>query len=124
VEATEAVAAILGDDESDGRHVPDLMTQRSRIVAVQRFVAAAAGGGFALQHAVGPVVEGALRLGMSVLAAGFLGRGRLGRCAFEGRWVGRRRLGGVGRVLVEALLEFRHLLLKFLKPLLVALDKS
>jgi hypothetical protein len=41
---------------------------------------------------------------------------------FEGRRVGRRRLGGVGGVLVEALLEFRHLLLKFLKPLLVALD--
>jgi hypothetical protein len=104
------VATIPGDDGAEGRNIPDLMTQRLRIVAVQRLAAVAAGGRFALQHAVGPVVEGALRLGMSVLAAGFLVGGRLGGCAFEGGWVGRRRLGGVGGVLAEALLEFRHLL--------------
>jgi hypothetical protein len=38
--------------------------------------------------------------------------------------VGGRWFGGVGGVLVEALLEFRHLLVKFPKPLLVPLDKS
>jgi len=41
-------------------------------------------------------------LGVSVLSAlGFSGR-RFGWCGFDGRWVRRRRLGGVGGVLVES----------------------
>jgi hypothetical protein len=39
-------------------------------------------------------------------------------------YVGGRPLEGVGGVLVEPLLEFRHLLVKFQKALLVALDDS
>lgn len=34
--AGEAVAAVLGDDGSDGQYVPDLMTEWLRVVAVQR----------------------------------------------------------------------------------------
>jgi hypothetical protein len=65
---------------------------------------------------VGRIAQFALCLGMSVLAAGFLGRGCLEGCAFEGRRVRRRWLGGVGGVAVESLLEFSHLLVQFLKP--------
>ena len=72
------MATILGDDGAEGWNIPDLMKQWLRIVAVQRLSAVAASGRFTLQHAVGPVVEGALRLGMSVLAADLVGRGRLG----------------------------------------------
>jgi site-specific DNA recombinase len=122
--AEKAMASILGDAGAEGRNVPDLMTQRLRIVAVQGLAAVAAGAGLTFQHAVGPVVEGALGLGMSALSAGLVGRGRLGRCAFESRRIRRGWLGGVGGVLVEALPEFRHLLVQFLKALLVALDQS
>ena len=119
---SEAVTAVLGDDGPHRRNIPDLMTQRLRVVAMQRPLAMAADCRFAVVDGIGVIDEGTLGLSVSVLTAGFFGRGRLGRCAFEGRRVGGRRLGGVGGVLVEALLEFRHLLLKFLKPLLVALD--
>ena len=73
---------------------------------------------------VRPVVELALSLGMSVLATGLFGRGRLGRWAFECGWVGRGWFGGVGGVLVEPLLEFNPLQVKLLKALLVALDQG
>src|SRR5262249_29844639 len=108
----------------DGRHVPDLMTQRLRVVAVQGLLAMAAGAWFAVVDGVGVIDEGALDLGVSALTACFVVGRRLGWGAFEGGRVGRRRLGGVGGVLVEPLLEISHLLVKFLKALLVALDKS
>jgi hypothetical protein len=117
------MTTVLGDDGADGRHVPDLMTQRLRVVAVQRLLAMAAGRRFAVVHGVGVIDEGALNLGVPLLTARFVAGRRLGGCAFEGRRVGRRWLGGVGGVLVEALLEFRHLLMKLLKALLVPLDQ-
>jgi hypothetical protein len=67
--------------------------------------------------------EGALDFGVSALTARFVVGRRLGWRAFEGRRVGRGRLGGVGGVLLEALLEFHHLFMKLLKALLVALDQ-
>jgi hypothetical protein len=118
------MAAVLGDDGPNGRHVPDLMTQRLRVIAMQRLLAIAAGRWFAIVDSIGVIDEGALGLGMSGLSTGFLVGRRIGWRAFEGRWVGRRRLGGVGGVLVEPLLECGHLVVKFLKALLVPLDKS
>lgn len=73
------MAAVLGDTGSDGRHVPDLMAQRLRIIAMQRLLAITAGRGFALVDGVGVIDEGTLGLGVSVLTAGFFGRGSLGR---------------------------------------------
>jgi hypothetical protein len=100
------------------------MTYRSRVVAMQRLLAMAAGRRFAVADGVGVIDEGALGLGVPMLTAHFVGGRQLWGCSFESRRVGRRRLGGVGGVLVESLLEFRHLLVKFLKALLVPLDKS
>lgn len=108
------MTAILSDDRSNERHVPDLMTQRLRVIAMQRLLAISADRGFALVDGVGVIDEGTLSLGVSVLTSGLFGRGRLGRCAFEGRWVGGRWFGGVGRVLVETLLEFGDLILQSL----------
>ena len=80
--------------------------------------------GLAVVDGVGVIDEGALDLGVSALTARSVVGRRLGRGAFKGRWIGRGGLGGVGGVLVEPLLEFSHLLVKLLKALLVALDKS
>jgi hypothetical protein len=49
------------------------MTQRLRVVAMQRLLAMAAGGRFALVDGVGVIDEDALDLGMSVLTASFVG---------------------------------------------------
>ena len=98
-------------------NVPDLVSERLGVVAVQRLVAVAAGGGLTFKHTIGRIAEVALGLGMSVLAAGFVGRGRLGRRSLEGGRVGRGRLGGVGGVLVESGFEIG-------KALLVALDQG
>ena len=105
------MTTVLGDDGPDGRHVPDLVAKWLRVVAVQRLVAVAAGRGLTLLHVVRPVVELALGLGMSVLATGLFGRGRLGRWAFECGWVGRGWFGGVGGVLVDPGFEFGEALL-------------
>jgi hypothetical protein len=90
------------------------MTQRLWVIAMQRFLAISAGRGFALMDGIGVIDEGTLDLEVTVLTAGFFGRGRLGRCAFEGRWVGRGRLGGVGRILIEPCFEFGEALLVLL----------
>ena len=101
VRASEAVAAVFGDERLDRRHVPDLMTQRLRVVAIQRLLAMAAGCRFAVVDGVRVIDEGALDLGVSLLTARFVVGRRLGWGAFEGRRIGRRRLGGVGRILLE-----------------------
>jgi hypothetical protein len=87
------------------------MTQRSRVVAVQRLSAKTAGRWFAVVDGVGVIDEGALYFGVPVLASPFVVGRRLGRGAFEGRRVGRRRLGGVGGVLVEPGFEVGQALL-------------
>ena len=71
--AGEAVTAVFGDDGPDGRHVPDLMTQRLRVIAMQRLLAMAAGRRFAVVDGIGVIDEGALGLGVSALTAGFVG---------------------------------------------------
>ena len=70
---SEAVAAILGDDGPNGRHVPDLMTKRLRVIAMQGLLAMTAGRRFAVVDRVGVIDEGALGLGVSALTAGFVG---------------------------------------------------
>ena len=67
------MTTVLGDDGADGRHVPDLMTQRLRVVAVQRLLAMAADRRFALVDGVGVIDDGSLGLGVSTLTAGFFG---------------------------------------------------
>jgi hypothetical protein len=49
------------------------MTQRLRVVAVQRLLAMTAGRGFAVVDGVGVIDEGALGLGVTALTAGFAG---------------------------------------------------
>src|SRR5690242_19048794 len=87
------------------------MTQRLRVVAMQGLLAIPADSWLAITDGVGLIDEGALDLGVSVLTAGFVGRGRLGRCALEGRWVRRGWLGGVSRILIEPCFEFGEALL-------------
>jgi hypothetical protein len=118
------VTAILGDDRPDGPHVPDLMTQRLLVIAVQQLLAMAADCRFAVVDGIGVIDKGTLNLGVPVLIAGFVAGRRLGWGVFEGRWVRRGRLGGVGGVLVEALLEFSDLLLQVLQLPLVLLDEG
>jgi hypothetical protein len=77
--AGEAVTAVFGDDGPDGRHVPDLMTQRLRVVAMQRLLAMAAGRRFAFVDDVGVIDEGTLGLGVPLLTARFISGRRLGR---------------------------------------------
>ncbi len=67
------MTAVFGDDGPDGRHVPDLMTQRLRVVTVQRLLTMAAGRRLAVVDSVGIIDEGALGLGVSALTAGFVG---------------------------------------------------
>jgi hypothetical protein len=67
------MTAVLGDEGPDGRHVPDLMTQRLRVVAMQRLMAMAALCRFAIVDGVGVIDEDALGLGVSALTAGFVG---------------------------------------------------
>jgi hypothetical protein len=98
----EAVTAVFGDGGPDGRHVPDLMTQRLRVVAVKRLLAMAADRRFAVVDGVGVIDEGTLDLGVPVLTARFVAGRRLGRGAFEARRVGGGWLGGIGGVLLQS----------------------
>jgi hypothetical protein len=90
------------------------MTQRLRVIAMQQLLTISAGSWLAIMDGVGVIDEGTLDLGVPVLTARFFGRGRLGRCAFEGRGVRRGRLGGVGRILIEPCFEFCEALLVLL----------
>ena len=95
------MATVLRDDGTNERHFPYLMTQRLRVIAVQGPLAMAADRRFAMVDGVGLIDDGALDLGVSLLTARFVVGRRLGWGAFEGRRIGRRRLGGVGRILLE-----------------------
>jgi hypothetical protein len=118
------MTAVFGDDGPDGRHVPDLMTQWLRVVAMQRLLAMAAGRWFAIVDGVGVIDESALDFRVSGLTARFVVGRRLGWGAFEGRRVGGRWLGRVCRIQVEALLEFSDLLLQVLQLPLISLDED
>jgi hypothetical protein len=100
------------------------MTQRLRIIAMQRLLAMAAGRGFALVDGVGVIDEGTLGLCVSVLTARFVVGRQLGWGALESRRVGRGRLGGIGGVLVEASLEFIDLILQSLQSTLILLNEG
>jgi hypothetical protein len=102
---------VFGDDRADGRHVPDLMTQRFRVVAMQGMLAITADRRFAIVEGVGLIDEGTLGLGVSVLTARFFARRRLGRRAFEGRRIGGRWLRGIGGILLEPRFEVSEALL-------------
>jgi hypothetical protein len=93
------------------------MTQRLRVIAMQRLLAMAAGRGFAIVDGVGVIDEGALDLGVTVLPSRFVAGRRLGRGAFEGRRVGRGWFGGIGGVLLESGFEVSE-------ASFVALDQS
>ncbi len=69
----EAVTAVLGDEGPDGRHVPDLMTQRVRVITMRRLLAMAAGPRFAIVDSFGVIDEGTLGLSVSALTAGLVG---------------------------------------------------
>jgi hypothetical protein len=96
------VTAVLGVDGPDWWYVPDLMAQRLWVVAMQRLATVAASQLLAVVDGVGMIDECTLGLVMPLLTTRFVGGRRLGWRAFEGRWVGRRWLGGVGGVLVES----------------------
>jgi hypothetical protein len=76
------VATILGDDGPDRRHVPDLMAERLRVVAVQGLLAMAADCRSTVVDGVGVIDECALGLGVPVLTARFVRGRRLGWGAF------------------------------------------
>ena len=71
--ASKTVAAVLGDDGPNGRHIPDLMAERLRVTAVKRLLAMATDGRFAVVDGVGVIDEGALGLGVPMLTARFVG---------------------------------------------------
>lgn len=97
----ESVLAVLGDVWSDRGNLDDLVAKRFGIVAGQRGATVSAGVGFEFDDVIG-WKEWSRVLGVSMLTAlGFAGW-RLGWCGFDRRWVRGRRLGGVGRVLVES----------------------
>jgi hypothetical protein len=81
------------------------MTQRLRVVAMQRLLAMAAGCRFAIVDSVGVIDEGTLCLDVSLLSASFVGRRWLGWRTLEGGRVGGRWFGGIGGVLLELGLE-------------------
>src|SRR5487761_1070383 len=109
--AEEAMAAIFRDDGADRRHVPNLMTQRLRIIALERLPAIAAHSWFTVLDGVGTFDERPLALGMSGLSSGLFAGGLLGWCAFDGRGIGGRRFGGVGGILLESRFEVGESLL-------------
>ena len=67
------MAAVLGDDGPNGRHVPDLMTQRFWVIAMQRLLTMAADRRLAIVDGVGVIDERALDLGVPALTTGFVG---------------------------------------------------
>jgi hypothetical protein len=96
------VAAVLGDDGPNGRHIPDLVAERLRVVAMQRLLAITADRRFAIVDGIGVIDEGALCLIVPVLTSRFVAGRRLGRGALEGRRIGGRWFGGIGGVLLES----------------------
>jgi hypothetical protein len=78
------------------------MTQRLRVVAMQRPLTMAAGGRFALVDGVGVIDEGTLDLGVPVLTTRFVGGRRHRRRSLEGGRIGGRWLGGISGVLLES----------------------
>ena len=99
----ETVELVLGHLGPEWRQFQYLMGQRLRVVACKGLAAAAALRGLENFTVIG-WEEGPLPPLMPGLAARFTPRNRARWAALDRGQVGRRRSGGVGRVLVQSLL--------------------
>jgi hypothetical protein len=101
------VELVLIDDRADGRQFGDLVTQRLRIIALKLMTALPAVRRLTRDHMTELVRrnQGTNTTKVTRLPAPFLAGGRRWRAALDRRRVRRGRLGGVGRVLVEAFLQ-------------------
>ena len=99
------MAPILDDVGLDDGDLVNLMNERVRVVPGQGMRTVAARVRLEGPNLIGRQ-ERALGLGVPRLAAPAFARGRLGRCRFHVRCVGRGRFRGVGGVLVEPGFEF------------------
>lgn len=114
---------VLGHLGADRRQLQHLVAQRLRVVAPKGVAAPAAAGGLEDVRAVGREQRPLLAL-VPGLTAGAAAGGEPWRSPLDPRRVGRGRPGGVGGVLVEALLEVIDLPLEPLQPLLVLPDEG
>jgi hypothetical protein len=113
------VAAVLRDDRRDRRQVQHLVDERRGVVAVEGVAAAAALGGTQVEGVVRGQRRSEVAL-MPLLAAFGPLPGGLRGPAFDVGAIGGRRLGGVGGVEAETLLEGPHLSVEGVEaPLLV-----
>jgi site-specific DNA recombinase len=110
VRAREAVQPIFVHDRFDLRQFGDLMDQRVGVLAGQRMTAAPTGGGLAVLRGAELLGrdQGTERLAMAGLSAALSPGRRAGRLSLQTDRVGRRGLGRVGGVELEAGLEVTH----------------
>jgi site-specific DNA recombinase len=105
--AVQAMEPILGDHRLDRRDLGDLMAQGLGILTGQAVAATSAVRGLAIEGLV-DLLGGNQGAGVAVMAglpSTPLAGGSGGRPSLDGGGIGRRRLGGVGGVLVEPLFE-------------------
>src|SRR5262249_37443784 len=121
-----SVEAILRHLGLDRWYLGNLVPARLRVFAVQGMATLAAGGRLhrnrlldLLRRHQGPLLACVTGLSPSLAAGGWLRRS-----AFDVGRVARRRPGGVGGVLVQALRELIDLVLQGLQPLLILLNQG
>jgi hypothetical protein len=117
--------AILVDDRLDPGEFSDLMDQGLWVVAGEPMTTTTTGGRFAVDRLVDLLWRGQRTVGlaMSRLPAAFLAAGRSGRLALHPDGIGRRRLGRVGGVELEPILEIPETGLHLGKALFIGLDE-
>jgi len=117
--------AILVDDRLDPGEFGDLMDQGFGVVAGEPMTTTTTSGRLAVDRLVDLLGrdQRTVGLAMSGLAAAFLPAGRSGRFALQSDRIGRRRLGGIGRVELEPVLEVLDPGFELAKTLFVALDQ-
>jgi hypothetical protein len=120
--AAQAMQLVLGHVGLDGRQLQDLMSERVRIAAGE---GVATGAALLWQEGNGAISrqEGPLLAFVPKLAAGPATRGQAWRAAFDRGRIAGGRPRGVGRILVETLLEQGDLLLE-MSDLLVQLPEK
>ena len=117
---------VLGHLGLEGRDLRHLMLPGLRVFTLEVMAALAAGRRLqrdGLLDLLGWHQRALLTL-VSRLPASLATRRGLRRWAFDVRRVARRRAGGIGRVLVQSLVEIIDLLLEVLQPLLILLNKN